>query len=82
MIHFIVLHRLFGLGQHARFRAFDQFKAGQVVLGIVNHRADDAVAVIARFDAVDLAVELVLVGAKSASSSRPASATYCGTTRP
>ena len=53
-----------GLHQHATLRAFDQFEAGEIVLGLGDHAADDAVAVVARLDAVNLAAELVLVGAE------------------
>ena len=56
----IVLHRLLGLGEHAGFRGFDQLEAVEVVLRLGDHVEDDAVAVIAGLDAVDLAVELVL----------------------
>ena len=56
----IVLHRLLGLRQHAGFRGFDQFEAFEIVLRLLDHVEDDAVAVIAGLDAIDLAVELVL----------------------
>ena len=57
---FIVLHRLLGLGEHAGFRGFDQLEAFEIVLGLGDHVENDAVAVVAGLDAVDLAVELVL----------------------
>ena len=60
---FIVLDRLLGGGQHAGLRAFDQLEAFELVRRIGDHFADDAVAVIAGFDAIDLGAELVLVGA-------------------
>ena len=57
----VVLHGLFGLRQHARLRAFDQFETFELVLGVFDHRGDDAVAIVTGFDAVELGIELVLV---------------------
>ncbi len=57
-----LLDGLFGLDQHALFRGFDQFPTFQLVGGVVDLGLDDLVAVIAGFDAVELAFELVGVG--------------------
>ena len=48
----------FDLGQHALLARFDQFEVAQAIKVLLQHRQDQPVAVIARFDAEDRALEL------------------------
>ncbi|MNF30885.1 hypothetical protein D3C76_462640 [compost metagenome] len=48
------------LREHRRFTGFDDFEVFQAESVLVDHALNQAVAVVARFDAVELAVELVL----------------------